>query len=1053
MKRKIFKQKAKSILLLCFFLVAVTSSVLAQEKTVTGNVTDTQGEPLPGVAVMIKGTTSGTITDMDGNYSIASVSNESILIFSFIGMLNQEAIVGTQSIINIVMKDEALGLDEVVVVGYGVQKKATLTGSIDQVDADAFNDKATVSPALALQGQTPGLVVSRTSSRPGKESIDFTIRGETSVNGGEPLIVIDGVPAISDQAFLNMNSDDIESVSVLKDGAAAIYGARAANGVILVTTKKGKGDMKVNFTSSVSLQTIGIRPTSPTMGDYATVFLEAAEQDGEYANYWGWQSKDNLLRMQQNEAGYYNTLYWGDLYLANSPRFDEMYDSSVSNKQNLSISGASDKTSYRFSAGYAENRGMLKTAYDGQKQYNVRFNYDYNITDWFKVESGFSYLNTNTEYPSTGFGSWSIDQDPGIFPSKNQYGQWMGNFGSKGGNKNTVAATTEGGNESVVRDQVRLNIAATLNITKDLSLRGTASYEKEFLDTDNYQLTVLTYGWDGTLAKSAINSTSKMSSKNETKTYKTFGGFVNYNKDFGEHSFAAMAGVTGELQEYSKLYGYRQGIVDYGVYDLNVASEESKEDNEGGANHWGFYSYLGRFNYSFKDRYLFEATFRRDGSSKFADDQQWSDFSYASLGWILSEENFMKSIDFLSFLKLRASYGETGNQKGIGTYSDISSMKFNTKVFGTTAGVAQDGAYVNGMTTNAATWERVKVSTIGVDFRMFDSKLFGSFDYFIKKNDGMLINITYPGVLGDTAPKTNSGELETKGWEAVIGYRGQLGEVKYNVSFNIGDSRNELVKMEGVNTYKAGKNEKVQGYALNSYFLYQTDGFFANQEEVEDYYSKYNGSGTTLPDYNNEKKVLRPGDTRKLDLDGDDAITSTGTIGEGNGDIKYMGDSQAHYNYGLNIGLNYKKWDMSCFFQGVLDQNVVRSGKMAFPFFVAYSNQTNQYIGKTWTEENTGADYPRMTFDTTRARWNWQNNDFMMQNNRYIRLKSFVLGYTFNDIKVDKFNLDKLRIYFSGNDLFEFTSIKDGYDPEFGESSSASYPFNRSWSFGVNLTF
>ncbi len=1053
MKNKNGIMKAISFLMFTFFFVAVNVGAHAQQKSVSGKIVDDQNQPLPGVTVVVAGTTQGTVTDIDGNFNISGVSPEDVLTFSFVGMLSQQITVGTQSEINVTLKPDAVGLEEVVVVGYGTQTKATLTGSIDQVNSEAFNDRATVSPALALQGQTPGLVVTRSSGQPGKEELDFTIRGATSVNGGSPLIVIDGVPAISDQAFLNMNSDDIESVSVLKDGAASIYGARAANGVVLVTTKKGSGAMKVNFTSNVTVQTLGIRPTSPTMGEYGTVWLEATEQDGDYPWYWGWVGKENLEKFANEEAGYYSTAYWGDIYLANAPRYDEMYGNSVSNKQNLSISGSTDKTAYRFSAGYAENRGMLKTAYDGVKQYNARFNYDYNVTNWFKVETGMSYLNTVQNNPSTGFGSTSIDNDPAFFPSKNPDGQWVGNFDGKGGDKNTVAATAEGGKENVVRDQVRLNIAATLNITRDLSLRGTASYEKEFLDTDIYNLTVPTYTWAGDLGSKPINSKSSMSSENETKTYKTFGGFMDYKKKIGDHSFAAMAGVTGELREYSRLYGYRQGLVDYGIYDLNVASQESSEQNEGGSNHWGLYSFLGRINYGYQDKYLFEATFRRDGSSKMSEENQWANFSYASAGWVISEESFMENLDLISFMKLRASYGETGNQEGIGTYSDISNMGFNSAAFGTTNAAAQDAAYINGMTTTSATWERVKNTTIGIDYRLLDNKLYGSFDYFWKKNDGMLININYPNVLGATAPKTNSGELETKGWEMVIGYQGNAGDFSYNVSFNMGDSKNELISMEGVNTYQAGNNSKVQGYPLNSYFLYQTDGFFTSEAEVDAYYSQYDGAGSNIPDYDNPASRLRPGDTKKLELDDDGAITSSGTISEMNGDVKYMGDSQVHNNYGLNLSLQYKKWDMSAFFQGVMDQNTVRTGKMRYPFYLIWTNQTNAYIGKTWTEENTGAAYPRMTNNTNRARWNYQDNDFMMQNNRYVRLKSLVVGYSFTDLNVVDWNIDRLRIYFSGSDLFEFTSIKDGYDPEYGESTDQSYPFNRGWSLGLNLTF
>ncbi len=1051
MKNKNEVMKALCFVMFTLFFVALSGGAYAQQKAVTGKVVDEKNQPMPGVTVVVQGTSQGTVTDIDGKFNLNGVTSETTLVVSFVGMLSQQISVGDQTEFNVTMKVDAVGLEEVVVVGYGTQKKATLTGAVDQVNSETFSDRATVSPALALQGQTPGLVVTRSSSRPGEEELDFTIRGETSVNGGDPLIVIDGVPAISDQAFLNMNSDDIESVSVLKDGAASIYGARAANGVVLVTTKKGKGAMKVNFTSNVSVQTIGIQPTSPTMGEYATVFLEAAEQDGDYASYWNWYTEDNMLDMQNQVAQYYTTA-WGDIWMANSRRFDDTYGTSVSNQQNLSISGSSERTSYRLSVGYSENRGMLKLAYDGVKQYNARFNYDYKVTDWFKIETGISYLNTVQNNPSSGFGSNSIDQDPPLFPSKTPDGLWYANFGTAGG-KNTVAQMTDGGKENIDRDQVRLNIAATLNITKDLSLRGTASYEKEFLDTDKSVLEVLTYQWDGSLAASSINSTSYMSSENETKTYKTFGGFMDYNKKLGDHSFAAMAGVTGELKEYSSLYGYRQGLDDYGVYDLEVASQESSEQNEGGSNHWGLYSYLGRVNYSYQDKYLFEATFRRDGSSKMGDENQWANFSYASLGWVMSEEDFMSNQDLISFLKLRASYGETGNQEGINTYSDISEMSFSSYAFGTTTAAAQDAATVDGMTTTSTTWERVQNTTLGVDFRLLDSKLYGSFDYFWKKNDGMLIEVEYPGILGATAPKTNSGVLEVNGWEVVLGYKGQSGDFKYNVTFNIGDSRNELVSMEGVNTYSAGLNENVQGYALNSYFLYQTDGFFTDDNDVEDYYTDNDGSGSNVPDYDDGSQKLRAGDTKRLDIDGDGAITSSGTITAGDGDVKDMGDNQAHYNYGLNLNFQYKNWDMTAFFQGVLSQNVVRSGKMSYPFRYKWANQTPAYIGKTWTEENTGAAYPRMTFNSNRASWNWANNDFMMQNNRYVRLKSLVLGYTFRDVNVRDVNVDKLRIYFSGNDLFEFTSLKDGYDPEYGESSSSSYPFARSWSMGVSVTF
>ncbi|MCW3787659.1 SusC/RagA family TonB-linked outer membrane protein [Plebeiibacterium sediminum] len=1026
-------------------------SVTDQENTVSisGNVKDENGEPIPGVSIIQKGSSNGTITDIDGNYTI-KVNLGSTIVFSFIGMTSQEIVVSSPSPINVFLKSESIGLDDVVVVGYGTQKKATLTGSVETVKAEVFEDRAVTSPALALQGQTPGLVVTRSSSRPGKESIDFQIRGATSVNGGSPLIVIDGSPAINDDAFNSMNAEDIESITILKDGSAAIYGSRAANGVILVTTKKGKGETKVEINSQVMFNTLGIRPPTPTMEEYATVWLEAAEQDGAQANYWGWQTKENLLRMQTGEEGIYSTQYWGDIFLGDYPRFDEMYGSSLSQQQNVSLSGSSEKSSYRISGGYLENRGLLQTAYDGKAQYNLRMNYDYEVTKWLKLETGVSYFNTEVQNPSSGFDASSISNDPPFFPSKNPYGQWYANFGIAG-NRNAVAATVDGGKETTKRDQLKLNFAATVNITKDLSLKGTASFDKDFYYNQNYKLTVPQYTWFGELAPESVNSTSSISEKTSTVFYKTYGGFANYNKKLGNHEISAMIGITAELNENKTLYGYRKGFEDLGVYDINMGSTEELVEATGGQGHWGLYGYVGRLNYNYMNKYLVEVNGRRDGSSKFAPGYKWSNFMGGSLGWVITEENFLKDNNFLSYLKLRASYGEMGNQVGISNYDYVSTMGYGTAIFGTTA-AQQNSAWVSGITSNTRTWERVSNLTVGTDFQLMQGKVYGSFDYFIKKNDGMLISVNYPDVLGGSAPKSNSGSLETKGWEAALGYRNKIGGLEYNVSVNIGDTRNELIKMEGVSTYSAGKNSTVQGYALNSWFLYKTDGFFADEDEVTAYYEQA-GNGGEIPNSSDANVRLRPGDTRKVDLDESKSITGTGNIDDKNGDVKYMGDAAAHYNFGVNIGLKYKNFDLTGFFQGVLDQKILRSGYLQYPFYTVWSNQPSAYIGKTWTEDNTSAKYPRMTYNTTRSKWNWANNDFMLQNNRYVRLKSLVVGYTFKDIKVDKYKIERLRIYFSGNDLFEFTSLKDGYDPEYGESTQNSYPFNRTYAIGVNLSF
>lgn len=1025
------------------------------EISVSGKVVDENGEAVPGASIMVEGTNQGVITNIDGEFLLEGVPQDATLVINYIGFKIQKILVDGNSYVNVTMEEESLGLDEVIVVAYGSQKKATLTGAVEQIDSKAFKDRAVSNPALALQGQSPGLVVTRSSSRPGNENLNLQIRGATSINGGSPLIVIDGSPTVNDNAFYNLNTDDIESISVLKDGAASIYGSRAANGVLLVTTKRGSANkLEVNLTSDLRINTIGIRPPAPGLKEYSQMWIDATDEDLAYAgsaSYWGWRNRETLERMNTEGAGVYTTEYWGDIYLGEGDRFKDMYGTSYSQQTNLSISGGSEKVRYRVSAGFSENVGNLKPAYDGKKQYNVRFNHDYQLNDWIKFESGVAYSRSNVSSPSGGLGVTSLAMDPPLFPSKNPYGEWYANFGIAG-NRHSVGNVSDGGRDERYADQLKLYFAATIDVTEYLNFRATASVDKEFLDKEIYKINVPTYTWFGDLAPESVNTTSSFEKEKYFTNYENYGAFLNYHKAFwSHHKLAIMVGTTSELRTTDRLQGYRKGFLDYGIYDLNVASLEENVTNAGGSSNWGFLSYLGRFNYNFKDKYLLELSGRRDGSSKFHPDFRWSNFGGVSAGWVITEESFMQGIPVLDFLKLKASYGEMGGQVGIGNHDYVSGIGLGTAVFGISA-ANQIRAYVNGLTSLTRTWERIGLTNYGLEFRALDHRLSGGFDYFTKKNDGMLVEVNYPDLLGGNAPKTNSGTLEVNGWEAMLSWRSHARDFNYNVSLNMSDTRNELVRMEGVGAYSAGLNSTLEGYPLNSYFLYQTDGLFANEAEVSAYYDAYNNGGD-IPNGGDAGTRLRPGDTRRLDLDDDGVILGSGTTIEESGDVKYMGDNAPHYTYGLILGMEYKGFDFSAFFQGVLNQNIVRKDYLAYPFVTVYTNQTTSYVGKTWSDDNTSAAYPRLSTNSTRARWNWQNNDFMMQNNRYLRMKSLVVGYTFSDLRMGAYTMEGLRIYFSGNDLFEFTSIKDGWDPEFGASSNSSYPFNRTYSFGLNVTF
>ncbi|WP_299781717.1 TonB-dependent receptor [uncultured Formosa sp.] len=1028
--------------------------VQQQELTIQGQVTSLDdGMPLPGVNILLKGVSgTGTVTDFDGNYTLKIPNAEAVLLFSYMGYRTKAVAVSGQTRLDVALEADLSELDEVIVVGYGTTKKESLTGSIDQVTSEVFEDRAVSNVALSLQGETPGLTISRSSSRPGNEDINLTIRGATSVNGGSPLIVMDGAPVFDDNEFFQMNPDDIESISVLKDGAASIYGSRAANGVILVTTKKGKGQMKVEFSSMLRVNVLGKRPPMTTYQEYGQLWLDAAEQDTT-PNYWNW-GKETIEGFAAGKEGWFQTVpatwgYDGLVYMGNADRYEELFGSNTGNQQNLSLSGSTEQARYRLSFGLSESQGALKTAYDGIKQYSVRLNTDFNITEKLNLAANVSLQKNVTSSPSTSFGRSLITQDMPVFPAKNELGQWYANFGV--GNNNSIAGTTDGGRDE--KDEIigRLTLNLNYDIGRGFSANASATYNNVNERQDITTLNVPLYNWNGEYANS-INSNPNIESIATTATYQTYGGFLNYEKSLGDHNFKGMAGITAEKYFYKALTGIKYGLVDEGVYDINVGT--GVQESEGGQTQYGLYSYLTRLNYDYKGTYLLELVGRRDGSSRFAEGFKFNNYGNVSVGWNVHKEAFLENVEALSNLKLRGSYGTSGNQVGIGPYDYVSTIGFGTDLFGT-GGTLSPTAYIDGLTTTTRTWEEVVMKNVGLDLGFFNNKLSASVDLYEKVNNGMLVNVTYPEVLGATAPKTNSGTLETTGWEAAINWKDTKGDFSYNVGFNMSDTNNTLVNLEGGNSIQAGIRSTVEGYALDSYFVWETDGVFQSQTEVDAYNAQYSGTGSEVP---LGSSALRVGDVKKVDLDGNGVINDQNADAEkGQGDVKYIGDAQSHYVFGINLGAKYKGFDFTALFQGQLEQNVIRGEVNAYPFGVPWSNQTTAYNGKMWTPEQTTAAYPRLTSQRNLATWNWANNDFFVQNNKYIRLKTLVIGYTLPKEVLDKIKMDKIRLYVSGNDLFEFTSLVDGFDPESGNTLATNdrsiYPFQRTFAIGINVTF
>ncbi len=1043
---------------------AIAGLKIEQNRTITGTVTGTDDSiPIPGVNVIIKGTTTGTVTDFDGNYNIEVPATGAVLVFSSIGYTAKEITVGLSDTVNVLLDTDVSNLDEVVVVGYGTQKKITVTGSIDVLKSDVFEDRAITNPVLGLQGASPGLVVSRSSSRPGDEGADFLIRGNTSINGGSALIVVDGVPGAD---FARINPDDIESISVLKDASASIYGARAANGVILVTTKKGTGKMSIDLNTQVRVSTLGIKPQSTSAKNYFDVYIDAMQSDEDILglaqyNAFGWLSIENATSIRDMLAsggeGYINS-FWGtpagnptDIYVVNNNIWDQVYGTSISNQQNISISGANDKLDYRFSGMYSENVGPVKVTYDGQIQYNLRSVVNAQVSDRLKLGTNISFNHFKLSQPSATLSGSVFTNDPSIYPTVNPYGQWVSNFNYSGGARQPLASIVDGGRNFEERDRINITLDATYKITDHIDFKTTAAFVINRYDTTTYTLEVPIYSYDGlSLVNTLNNGSSTFNTEFGTGRTDIYGAYFNYKNTFKEnHNFALTAGVNTEDSRNKTVWAERIGFEDQGVYNITSASEDF-QTNGGVDWHEGLYGIVSNFTYDYKNKYLANLTFRRDGSSRFAPEERWDNFLSGSLGWVLTEEKFMENVDFLNFLKLRASYGESANGlSGIGRYDYISTIGTGTVLFGDTPSL-QTTAYLDALTSRERTWERVVQTNFGVDFTLLNSKLSGSFDYFTKENLGMFIAIAYPYQLGEYAPETNNGNLKTKGWEASLNWNNNVNNnFKYSIGAFVSDAKDEIIDRGGFVQPSAGVSNAVEGYPIQSLWVYKTDGIFQNQDEVDAYYDTYgenilNNDGAPLTSTGVATK-LTPGDTRKVDVNEDGRIDQT--------DLVYVGDVRPHYNFGINLSATYKRFDFSTLFQGVGQQNILREGVFSYPIVGRFTNQTDQFLGQTWSLENTDASLPRTTTYTARSSWNWAYNDFMVQNNRYIRLKTLTVGYTLPKIKFNNTEFNKIRLYFTGNDLWETSSLNDGYDPEYGSTTDNTYPYTRTWAFGVNINF
>lgn len=1074
-------------------LILLTTQWMAAQVAVKGKVTDSKSELIIGASVLVKGTSNGTVTNVSGEFSMNVSTGNETLVISYIGYKSQEVALAGRRMVTIQLAEDTEVLDEVVVVGFGTQKKVNLTGSVSTVTTESFENRGSLStPLAALQGAVGGVNITRTSGAPGRENYAMNIRGAVSANGGGVLVLIDNVEGnIND-----INPDDIESMSILKDAAASIYGARAAGGVILITTKRGnKGKLNVSYKGSFDIKNPGLQMKYMNMQQYMEAYEEAKINDGlapgSNVNIYPREVIDAYKTMNPDYMNsYIPSDFLGDIneYTFFDTNWDEvLYGTGYSQSHALSVSGGSDKTNYLLSMGYYQEDGMLQWGTDVSKRYNMRMNYDFQLTDRIRLETSTAYdrrelvrptrqFNINVAQAGLATSTLTVDPLTGkkLEPLPYAWGgqltpNWMAKLGGEHHDEN-------GG--------FKTNLKLLIDLTKDLKLIGTAGFNPWSRDRTEWENKIQWYNYDRSINQT-LPTNDKLRRFAETTLYQNYSAYIDYNKEFNEkHDISFMAGGSYESKELKNFSVQVYDLLTTAIYNIRTGGSSYAPALSEDSWKWALASFYGRFNYAYKNKYLVEMLMRADGSSRFIEGKRWKNFYGVQGGWRITEEDFMKDSKLLQNLKLRASWGTMGNQSGIGIYDFAGLLAINSPAgnFNPNSGYfGPDGTGYIGQTitqTNVVsynrTWEMVESKNIGLDFAIFNGHLTGTVDLFERNNIGMLVGLEYPIEFGAVAPKTNDGNLTARGWEVTLGYKNKLSAFNYFVNATLSDTQNELVYYAGTNVKNPGYNFAVEGYPLNSYFGYERVGLITSQEDFDNY-RKYMGKGIVPTE-----TALKMGDMMFKDLDDNGIIDAK--------DIRFLGTDDYRYSFSVQLGGDYKGFDFMANFQGVGQRDILRTTHQRAPFIAWYLGQNqayyhkyysnlssrygdlkyedtpgvaDSYIGKAiFAEEKynrTSADLmPRLSTDQGINEYNYGYSNWLLLNGAYVRMKNLVVGYSLPKTVVSKVGLSKVRVYFAGTDLWELSFINDGFDPESPrnpDNGDQRYPFSRSMSVGVDINF
>ncbi len=1044
-----------------------TIEVLIQGIIITGKVTSAEDESgLPGVNVIVKGTSVGTVTDVEGRYKLEILDETSVLVFSSVGFMKEEVAVGNQTVIDVVLNPDITALEEIVVIGYGTQKKVNLTGAIGMASGEVLENRPTINVLEGLQGVIPGLNITNADGNPGG-SPKINIRGATSLSGGSPLVLVDGAQMDINQ----LNPDDIENVTVLKDAASsAIYGARAAYGVILITTKSGKRNTKtkVTYNGNFYIAQPTIVPNTANSYKFALYVNEMRKSDNLSTTF----TDEHLALLEATVAGSginFTEKPDGSYYEhSNTNWADLVFDDAAPGQQHyISVAGGSEKTGYHVSLAYADKNGVVKIGGDKYQRFNFNTKLDIDITNWLTsyIQVNLSKEKTNIFQQSNNVNSifhtvWRAQPHKQPTFEKDGIEYNVGHL-----ILNPVKTLEHGGRNE--NSMISLNTKAGIKMTfGKFNVFSNFTYRPGFNESvkNNKPIEGIYLFKPGTQLRT-FNEPSWVKRENINSAYNAFDAYGQYENTFsGKHYIKAMLGYNQEWQTSSRLYGFNRYLISPDIISLsNSTGDPTVADS---FNQWALRSGFARINYIYKDKYLLEVNGRYDGSSRFSKDDRFGFFPSVSGGWRISEEPFFSDVSFIDNLKLRASYGSLGNQN-TGLYP-VSTYRTTSEVPYMFDGARPIGIRPGNPLGDKRTWETVSTVNFGIDITLLQ-RLDLSFDAYRRTTEDMLVSgNALPGVYGASAPQENAANLEVNGWEASIAWRDRISDnLTYNIGFVMADWKGEITKFD--NPTKSLAKSYYEGQIIGEIWGYETVGLFQTQEEIDN-----------APDHSSlgAGNLMAIGDVQYADLNNDGKISVGENTVDNPGDLKIIGNRTPRYSYSIHGGIGWKGFDFSFFFQGVAKRDFWLHGPVIFGGFggTGQVTVTDLLYDNVWSDGTSGIPENRDAFYFRPCERKVMNRNAKvqtryLQNAAYLRLKNLQIGYTLPSSISQKMHISNFRIYVSGENLITFTKLNPSFDPEVLVPNEASqgqvrdkknettwqggkaYPLTKRLSFGINMSF